>query len=419
MITLEEIKKYYCEVFYIEDPSSIDLVLSIPLGANLKSDPLWLMILGASSSGKSELINILGKVKMCHQVSTLTDNTFLSGMRLGNGKDASLLHKIGKTGVILMKDFTTILAMKFDKRETIMSQMREIFDGHITKQTGNGVDLHWKGKINFVGGVTDSLFSKEGESAGMGRRSINYILPEQDRMKTLRASRLNVNTIAEKRAKLQDMVAEYVEHHAKAITDNLPEIEDAFSEELLNLSNFITQARTPTERDFQSNLKQIMWLEMPMRVSQQLHQIAQIFTYMSAGKLSDDQKRCMFKTALDCIPKNRRMALQILATYNSVTTKGLAQEANYPTKTAREWVEDLNALKICDRTVDKIGSTDKWILKENFREILLKYDPIIKRKEEDLIGDETIDGDNYDIHNYDPGAQMEVEKNAQLDFDKF
>jgi hypothetical protein len=410
MITVDKIREQYLKTFYIEDPTIIDLALAVVVGVKIKGDPIWLMIIGASSSGKSELINTLIGVDFVHQVSSLTENTFLSGMKAKEGKEISLLHKIGKSGVIVMKDYTSILSMKYDRRENIISQMREIYDGYIVKETGNGLSDHWKGKINFIGGVTDSVYIKEGESAGMGRRTINYIMPKQNRKKTLQQARQNTNDIEEKREKIRSMIKEYVEKKVKNLPTELPKVDNELGEELMLLSDFLTHARTPTERDYKGELVLVQDLEMPMRVFQQLQSLAQLFQLLNDGPITDAQKGCLYKISLDSIPKLRRIALKIISSYDSVTTKGLAQFANYPTKTARHWLEDLNVLGIITRTVDKIGNVDKWTIRPEFREIMIKYDGIIHKKDS-LIGDESYEEEEYDLAskmaNYDPGLAEE------------
>lgn len=157
MTHLKDIKDKYKEVFLIEDDMILDVVCAIAIATKLKSDPLWLLIVGGSSSGKSELIGILGKVPFNHPISSMTENTFLSNMRTSDGREASLLHRIGVNGMITMKDYTSILSMRSEKRDLIVSQMREIYDGKLDKEAGNGNPQHWEGKINWIGAVTDSV----------------------------------------------------------------------------------------------------------------------------------------------------------------------------------------------------------------------------------------------------------------------
>ena len=53
-------------------------------------------------------------------------------------KDASggLLRKISGSGVLVVKDFTSILSMNRDTRALLLAALREIYDGHWSRNVG-------------------------------------------------------------------------------------------------------------------------------------------------------------------------------------------------------------------------------------------------------------------------------------------
>lgn len=92
----QEIQKYQ----YFEDTSIIDLTLASLIATRMNlGDPIWLVIIGASSGGKSQILRPLSLTdeKYIHRVDDLTENTFLSAKQ-GDEKN-SLLHRIGKRGL--------------------------------------------------------------------------------------------------------------------------------------------------------------------------------------------------------------------------------------------------------------------------------------------------------------------------------
>lgn len=425
MTHLKDIKDKYKEVFLIEDDMILDVVCAIAIATKLKSDPLWLLIVGGSSSGKSELIGILGKVPFNHPISSMTENTFLSNMRTSDGREASLLHRIGVNGMITMKDYTSILSMRSEKRDLIVSQMREIYDGKLDKEAGNGNPQHWEGKINWIGAVTDSVYLREDESAGMGRRTINYIMPQQDRKATTRKARKNNADIMEKRIALQDVFAQYIEEMIAKIDGAMPDIDDDLAEELINLADFTTRSRTPTERNYRNELVLVPDAEMPMRVFHMFQTLAKVFTFMNGGEtLGEDYKKILYKLAFDSIPKQRMLTLRILAKYTSITTKGAAQELRYPTETMRTWLENVNVLGICERKQAGVSTPDIWSLNQEFRDIMLKYLDI--KPEDEILQDENEYTGGMDINptwimdrgaSDDKGVQRERSEAAQRAFD--
>jgi hypothetical protein len=372
--TLKEIKDLYKSVFYMQDDTIIDIILSITISAKLPGDPIWLLIIGGSSSGKSELINMLNKVPYVHAVSSMTENTFLSSMRTNNGEENSLLHKIGPSGMITMKDYTSILSMRSEKRELIVSQMREIFDGKLDKLSGNGNSQHWEGKINWIGAVTDSIYIKEGESAGMGRRTINYVMPQQDRKETTRRASANTGDIAEKRTMIQDAVARFVEYKIATLPRTLPVLTEETDSMLIDLADFVTQARTPVERDFKENIILVPDFEMPMRVYSMFQKMVQTMIHISDDQeFTQAHKDAIIGLAFDSIPKQIMLPLKLLAQHKAITTKGAAQELNYPSETVLKWLQNINVNKICDRRQVQVGKPDMWVMRDEFKVLLQEY----------------------------------------------
>lgn len=172
--TLKSITELYQETFYTTDVAPIALISAILVGSRSNIPPVWLYLIGPSSGGKSAIIECFNRVPFCTQVSDLTPNTFLSGMSSGQ-RETSLLHKLGERFTILMKDFTTILQKSDETQRSIIAQMREIYDGHITKETVTGVTLEWghkdaarKGHATFIMAATEAIYSAQDKFADMG-----------------------------------------------------------------------------------------------------------------------------------------------------------------------------------------------------------------------------------------------------------
>jgi len=421
-MTLKEIKDYYKEVFYIENDAILDLLIAISISVKTKSDAIWLLVIGPPSGGKTELVNILSGVPYAHQVSTLTENAFLSAMGGNPENEKSLLKKIGENGLLLMKDFTSILSLKEELRKKILGDLREIYEGKLVKESGTGKRLDWEGKINFVGAVTDAIYMNEGDDASMGRRTIDYIMPEftQDvRIKMAKRASKNINDIAEKRNRIKQMFAEFITEQQELMPRVLPDLPEDLVDELISIADFSTKMRTATKRDFHGNLTFAPGNELPTRMNNQLMILAQVLIWLNGGTLKQEHKDILIKVAFDSISQQRRITLRILATYDRCTTKGVAQELNYPTKTVLNWLEDINVVKGCSRSLD--GRFDVWELNNDFKELVRKYDGVV-RKGDLLKGDELADIDGGyapydDPMNYDPGMVEEEIRNVELDFD--
>jgi macrodomain Ter protein organizer (MatP/YcbG family)/DNA-binding transcriptional ArsR family regulator len=136
-------------------------------------DPVWSLIIGGSSGGKSTLLAPLVNIEKVHFVDDVTEKTFLSGYKV-KGKSASLLQMIG-SGMMIFSDFTSILSKNHVSRGEILSQFRLIYDRKLVKHTGTG-SVKWEGKMGVLAGATPEIYYHLESGQAMGERWIYYFL---------------------------------------------------------------------------------------------------------------------------------------------------------------------------------------------------------------------------------------------------
>lgn len=390
-MSLAAITKEIKSTYLVVDEGIIKMLMAAVIGHRMGSSPIWLFIVGASGGGKTEMLNSLSRCYGTTFVSSITPNTFISGMKRPDGGDNSLLTKI-TNGIIIFKDFTTLLSMHFEARSAIMSQMREVYDGKFSKFYGNGPGKTWEGKISVVAGTTDAIHQARELYAAMGERFIMYHLTQPDRKLVTSRAIDNVPEIVERRKKIAEVVAQYLDKEIKWLDENkkprkVPPLSDSLKAEIINLADFATLARSPVQRDSYSPRREIIFKnepEMPTRFAEQLTVLASSFMVMNEAEpeghleLSDLDKRLLFKVALDSISIHRRLVLQKLVHYQEVDTTALAEAMHYPTNTIHRWLEDLAALEIIDihKAGKGVGRADKWELKQDYRDLLARYEHI-------------------------------------------
>ena len=406
--TISQLIKEYTDVFYIENTDIIPLICAVTAQSVVDGDPVWLWLVGGSSSGKTEVINALGGLKFVKQISTLTENTFLSGARGGAGEEEKSLLKQIKNGCICMKDFTSILSMNNEKRQAILGQMREIFDGHFTKATGNGEPLVWKGKINFIAGVTEAIHGDSDQFNQMGTRNLFYTLPEQDRIKTTFRAIENQSTIKGKRLHLEAVFAEYITHIIGKAQKQTYTIPRDIQENIVYLTDFVSRATTGVVKNYRGERQLVLSANMPMRNASQAAGLGSMFMAMNDGTLPDWGERIIYKTALDCIPKQRLMVLRVLAKYRECSTKAISMDLGYETDLIGQWLADLDALRICKRIMNTDQGKTRWVLNEDYRQLMIKYDGI-------KYIDESLDGSIPNVSlvdELDEDSEKETQKQA-------
>src|SRR5262249_12815843 len=158
------------EYLYLDDPYVVDVVLATVVANALDGDPLWLLLVNPASTGKTELVQMFASVPTCAWLSQVSENTFLSGLQRrkksggtertpGNSllyrwTDPKLRGGQPPVRVILVQDLTTMVTMQREKRDAILGQLREIYDGRLVKSTGMGEDMEWTGYLGLLGAVT-------------------------------------------------------------------------------------------------------------------------------------------------------------------------------------------------------------------------------------------------------------------------
>ena len=66
---------------------------------------------------------------------------------------------MGERGVLVFKDFTTVVSEHDSTRNRLFACLREIYDGRFTRLLGTkgGRTFEWEGKAGLIGGVTEAI----------------------------------------------------------------------------------------------------------------------------------------------------------------------------------------------------------------------------------------------------------------------
>jgi len=117
-----------------------------------EGDALWLYVVGAPGSGKTELVRAFADGrKRAYFLSSLTPNSLVSGLKDGK----HLLPELdGKT--LIIKDFTMTLESHRENRDALFGALRDAYDGSYSKAFGS------VGTVGF-----DQIFPVLAEQAGV------------------------------------------------------------------------------------------------------------------------------------------------------------------------------------------------------------------------------------------------------------
>jgi hypothetical protein len=371
--TLAEAEATFAKWLHDDDPVPTRAVLAAYIAnQKLPGDSVWLMLVGGSGIGKTERLVPLAPMPDVVMASTISgEAALLSGTnQRDRARDATgglLRRKPDVGGVLLLKDFTSILAMHRDARGQVLGALREIHDGRWDRNVGadGGRTLTWTGRLGLVAGCTTAIDSAHAVMAEMGPRFVLVRLTEApDHGDDLAGTALD-HTGAEStmRQELRDAVGGLLAH----LPGQPHPVDVDTRARLIALARLVSLARSPVQRDQQGEIVLVLDPEAPTRIVKTLGQL-----WKASGLLGlelVDSWDVVRRVGLDSVPKLRRAVIDYLADAppNTTSTTDVAQAVGHPTRTTRRALEDLTAHKVVVRYPGGQGRADSWELSETAR----------------------------------------------------
>lgn len=382
----------------LPDRFIVKLLLSCYCANELAAKPVWLGIIAPSGGGKTEILNAISALPKVTPISLITPNTFLSGMP--GPRDTSLLPKVNGH-ILVFKDWTTILSMQRDARNEIFGQLREIFDGTLRKEFGNGQSRSFDGKVSIIFASTEAVDLHQQQYTHLGERFLYYRPLMPGRKEVARRSLENAGEQKIMEKELQDAVFSFMKGIDFTHFNALPDLPEDIKTHLIDLAYFTTFARSGVIRDMGPR-KDVLFVpsaEMPTRILQQISLIAKGAMILNHGAFLADDMLMLYKVALDSIPKQNKMVIVEMAKAPQQTTAAIATALGYPTETIRTYLENLALHKVCKR-IKESGNSDRWEMQAEFVDIIRTYEGIapisaetVREREEEARGPDEVSAD--------------------------
>ncbi len=313
-------------------------------------------IIGPSSSGKTSLgIAMLDDLYKDHyMLGEISPNTFLSGLNRGKqkGKLNSFLHQIGERGLIFAPDFTNFLSNDPLAVGKVAGQLREIYDGRMTKRAGSMDQVNdWQGEVAMVTAFTPSKehawhsHNREGERfltlrwPGVEPRSeeeevaLGRIMKNADK----KLSQIELRGLVRKLIELgvESTVPQVLPPGTAPVPRanweyptglTLPS-SDNVEDRSYKLARLVGKLRTQPVRGWDRSISHVAGEENPGRVFKQLIKAARGWAGLMRreGILPEDWLLAE-RLAIDTIPETRRWLLESLPWNGGVTTADMLLE---------------------------------------------------------------------------------------------
>lgn len=175
---MKALKEQASTIFRYKDDDGaqiMDFVLMPVIALHWKTEnPLWCQVIGPPGSGKTAHIQLLEKWHNAKFISRLTKNSLISGFRPDGdiNADPSFLKQLnGKLFVV--KDFTCILQGPKEERDSVVGQLRDMFDGKASRVFGNIGFKEYTARFNMILAVTNIIDGFYGVNTQLGERFIS------------------------------------------------------------------------------------------------------------------------------------------------------------------------------------------------------------------------------------------------------
>lgn len=343
--TLAEVEGTYRKWF--GEGYDVDVMLAVAATAaveKLDGDPIWLWVVAASGNTKTESIAPLGTAGAVVVSDITGPAALLSGTPDREAADdatGGLLARIGASGVMVIKDGTSILSMGREKRAEILGALREIYDGSWTREVGTegGKTLSWQGRLTVIGGVTAAWDTHHGVVAAMGDRFV-LIRPNADsRLSAGRQAMRNTGSEEVMRAELGTAMAGLLAgvDPGRAIT-----LTESENEQLLAAADIVTRARSHVEVDYKGEPIEAGLPEFPTRFAKQLGQVVR--GAVAVGLDRSAAMQLAMRCARDSMPPLRLRLLLDVADNPDAATHEVRRRLDMPRTTVDRGLRSLHLL---------------------------------------------------------------------------
>lgn len=381
-MTLPELKSEIRKYHYFEDDSIIDTCLASIIATRLKlGDPIWMTIIGPSSGGKSQLLRPLAltQPKFMHRIDDLTENTFLSG--IGSDKrQYSLLHRIGKHGMIVLSDLTVLFSKNSEAKNAILSQFRMLYDGEMTKHSGSSdKPITWSGYLGVLAGSTPSIYAHFEEVSDMGERFIYYRLKDHDDRKSSNTAIHRKHRTKETDEALADLYRAYIKEKTENAKDmSIVELTPEVTERIITIARFAEKIRTPIHMNQRETyINRIPITAFSARSALQLSTLARGLSIVHDG-ITEKTMEIIEWCGWSLANEEKRAILKILAEYPyaaGVSTQNIADKVGLSTEATGFILQGMAAIGVLKRTGDSsslywhIAAEEEWKLIQKIAEV--------------------------------------------------
>lgn len=300
---VEVFKQSLGEYFEIDDYQAVDILLATAVSHKVPAtEMLWLRIIGASGTGKTELLRtLISQDSYCITMESITAGSIRRGHRTKRDEPTLLERISGK--LVITKEFASMLTKNPDAQKEVFGLLRSVHDGEIDSDYGSEQGyLHQVSRFDWIVGTTQYIDRQRQLETQLGSRFIDIRWGSPiNRDKAVNMAIENDAGLTAIRSKLAGQMTDIIE--------KAEPVEYPFLPWLAGLANMAAIFRTPVVRDSKTTeLIDIPEVELGTRLGQAMARITK--GLLMLGVSIEDLRSYLIRMTLDCMSPVRAGVLK-------------------------------------------------------------------------------------------------------------
>lgn len=169
--------------YLIMKPESLFAAMGCVAANMMAGDVCWMLFVGTSSCGKSELLKTLRKVDNIHLKAAISgEQAYISGTpkdKRSKSATGGILYQLGQHchAMLVLEDITRRFTSNLSENDKkLIAMERDIHSGDVGRDVGSdgGTSFTWAGKIGMIAGVTRVVDRYQEISGQLGERWIYF-----------------------------------------------------------------------------------------------------------------------------------------------------------------------------------------------------------------------------------------------------
>lgn len=318
----------------IDDWQGVDIFLAAVATHWVPGNMLWFRIIGASGSGKSELLRSLE----CNQEEVISADSFTPGaVRGGYLKDSPRMLELWNDKIVVTKDFASMITKKKEDRAEVFGLLRSAYDGTLSAFYGSD-DAHVKLEFHFdwILASTPVIERQRSLEAELGSRFIDlkWETPYDEKAAIISAMSGDSSS-----SSFRKLLGEQMTNFINIAKDK-QSLSYVPSDWLAEMAMIAAKLRTPVYRDIKHEIYDIPTPEIGTRFGQGLQRIVKGLSMIGI----EEYKPYVKRLALDCLSKVRRVIVEQTLEDPTSSPKTLSEKLGVSLDTIYIAKEDLKML---------------------------------------------------------------------------